>query len=209
MRYNLINYRSLKEAAMRRYSQLAIVFSHTSPDEIEIGTTVKIKNGASSIEVKDFDSALALMPPESEVFVKAEGTVDDKTVHRISNSIKMSSVFVALDLSAVTECSRVTNNPFEKNKNILSMVFPKNLLSINPRAFAECTRLSSVVIPITTQKIGRGAFLGCDNLTHLEFLQNDGWNAGGSATVDLSSPTENPALFTRPNSLYSKCELSR
>jgi hypothetical protein len=190
---------------MRKYSKLAIVFSHTSPDEVESGTTIQLTNGTDTIEVSDFATALKLLPPGSEVMVIARGTVGNNTVHNISRIINESSLFVFLDLSEVTECSHVENSPFEGNTHLSSISFPNNLISINPRAFAGCTALESVYIPSKCIKIGEQAFAGCKKLKHLEFSDCTGWHLNGVPVDDLGAPSKNPEKFTIPKgSYYSK-----
>lgn len=187
---------------MRKYSKLAIVFSHTSPDEVETGTTVQLTNGTDTIEVADFGSALNLLPSGSEVLVIAKGIVGNRTVHNISRIIGESNVFVALDLTDVTECSRVNASPFRGNERILSISFPSNLVSINPCAFSGCTALESVFIPVACRKIGEQAFAGCKNLNRIEFKDSSGWSSRGVPIDDLKNPRENPKKFVTPRSIY-------
>ena len=194
---------------MRTYSRLAIVFSHDSPDEVETGTTVQLTNGASTVEVSDFQTALSLLPPGSEVLVVAKGTVGDKTVHRISRVIAESAVLVALDLTDVTECSRVYNSPFKGNLHLSSISFPSNLVSINPRAFAGCTALHSVRIPETCVTVGAEAFADCQSLQHLEFKDASGWMCGQESAGDLTHPEENPMKFISAHSPFRATVLTK
>ncbi len=190
---------------MRKYSRLAIVFSHTSPDEVEAGTTIQLTNGSETIEVSDFETSLKLLPPGSEVQVIARGTVGDNTVHNISRIIGESALFVFLDLSEVTECSRVLNSPFEGNKQLASINFPGNLVAINSRAFADCTALESVCIPKTCRQIGEQAFAGCKKLKQIEFKDSTGWRVGENPIDDLADAARNPEKFTvSKGSYYSK-----
>lgn len=186
---------------MRKYSKLAIVFSHTSPDETEAGTIVQLTNGTDTVELPDFEAALRLLPKGSEVVVLARGTVGNKTVHYISRIISENNVFVSLDLSEVTECTRVHDSPFEGNKQLVALRFPSNLATINPRAFAGCAALESLSIPETCRKIGEQAFAGCKRLRRIEFKSSAGWMANG-APADLTNPFENPRLFVHPRSAY-------
>lgn len=191
---------------MRRYSRLAIVLSHVSSEDAlsSENDVVQLTNGNTTVEVSDFENALRMLPPGSEVAVVAQGTVGNKTVHNISRIIRESNVFVTLDLSAVTEFSRVVKSPFQNNGQLLAIHFPNNLLSINPRAFAGCTALSSVIIPSTVTCIGAQAFAGCLQLHHLEFKNPSGWKCEGKAVEDLTSPFENPSKFIfEESSFYS------
>ena len=194
---------------MRRYSRLAIVFSHDSPDDVESGTTVQLTNGANVMEVSDFRVALGLLPPGSEVVVVAEGTVGGKTVHRISDAVRESRVFVSLDLSAVTECSRVSGSPFAGNRQLVSIRFPGNLAVISRGAFAGCTALASVSIPVACCEIGAEAFSGCAALRQLAFEEPDGWRCGGVSVSDLARPAENPPKFVRAGGAYHSVVLTK
>lgn len=194
---------------MRRYSRLAIVFSHDSPDDVESGTTVQLTNGANVMEVSDFRVALGLLPPGSEVVVVAEGTVGGKTVHRISDAVRESRVFVSLDLSAVTECSRVSGSPFAGNRQLVSIRFPGNLAVISRGAFAGCTALASVSIPVACCEIGAEAFSGCAALRQLAFEEPDGWRCGGVSVTDLARAAENPPKFVRAGGAYHSVVLTK
>lgn len=194
---------------MRRYSRLAIVFSHDSPDDVESGTTVQLTNGANVVEVSDFRIALGMLPPGSEVAVVAEGTVGDRTVHRISDAVRESRVLVSLDLSAVTECARVSGSPFAGNRQLAAIRFPGNLAAISGRAFAGCTALASVHVPAACREIGAEAFSGCAALRHLAFEEPDGWLCGGVPVTDLARPAENPAKFVRASGVYHAVVLTK
>ncbi|MBQ7159171.1 MAG: leucine-rich repeat protein [Treponema sp.] len=196
---------------MRRYSRLAIMVSHVSSDETMTteNDVVHLTNGNTSVEVSDFESALHMLPPGSEVAVVAQGTVGNTTVHNLSRIIRESNVLVTLDLSSVTELSRVFDSPFQGNKQLLAMHFPCNLLSINTRAFAGCTSLASVIIPATVIKIGVQAFAGCTQLHHLEFKRPSGWKCGGSPVEAFESPFENPSRFVFDDSSYFDMELNK
>lgn len=194
---------------MRKYSRLVIEFSHDSPDDVESGTTVQLTNGANVIDVSDFRIALGLLPPGSEVVVVADGTVGGKTVHRISDAVRDSRVFVALDLSAVTECSRVSGSPFAGNRQLVSIRFPGNLAAISRGAFAGCTALASVSIPAACREIGAEAFSGCAALQHLGFDDPDGWRCGGVPVTDLARGAENPPKFVRAGGAYHSAVLTK
>lgn len=194
---------------MRKYSRLVIEFSHDSPDDVESGTTVQLTNGANVVDVSDFRIALGLLPPGSEVVVVANGTVGGKTVHRISDAVRDSRVFVALDLSAVTECSRVSGSPFAGNRQLVSIRFPGNLAVISRGAFAGCTALASVSIPASCREIGAEAFSGCTVLQHLGFDDPDGWQCGGVPVTDLARPAENPPKFVRAGGAYHSAMLTK
>ena len=200
---------------MRKFSQLAIVVSHEGNDESAFSApVVEMTNGSASVQVSDFESALNMLLPGSEVIVIARGTVGNKTVHNLARIIREGCVLVSLDLSEVTELSRVFDSPFRGNPNLVSMIFPKNLASINPQAFADCKNLESVSIPATVQKIGAQAFSGCEKLSKMEFADTGGWLAvhdesKSEAVSNLKNPDDNPYRFTLPSSPYRNCVLQK
>lgn len=171
-------------------------------------------SGNNSVPVSDFESALGMLPPGSQVSVVAKGTVGNKSVHTLSRIIRENCVFVALDLSNVTEFSRVFDSPFKANPNLIGMIFPGNLVAINPKAFADCENLESVVIPETVKKIGTQAFSGCTKLTSLEFTDPNGWystsESGERQEINnLSKSDDNPFRFTLPSSPYRNLEIQK
>ena len=197
---------------MRNYSRLMIVVSHECLDEQGEDNNVEMTNGHTSITLPTFESALGMLPPGSRVHVVARGSVGDKTVHRLSRIIRESCVYVSLDLSEATEFSRVTNSPFEGNKNLLVIRFPGNLSAINARAFADCTALELVSIPATCRQIGEEAFLGCCRLNSLIFVNPEGWLCDSASDKkliipSLEDPGSNPENFVLEDGAYAHCRL--
>lgn len=196
---------------MRKFAKVSIIVSHEDNDEFS-APVVEMMSGVNSVQLSNFESALGMLPPGSEVSVVAKGTVANKSVHNISRIIRNSCVMVALDLSAVHEFSRVFDSPFCGNPNLSAIIFPSNLVAINPRAFADCVNLESVVIPATVKKIGIQAFSGCEKLTNMEFGDTKGWfatseNGSKEAVQNLQKSDDNPFRFTLPSSPYRNCEL--
>lgn len=204
-----------KEDVMRNFSKLAILVSHEeSDDALYSGPSVKMSNGTNSVQCSDFKSALNMLPPGSAVTVIANGTVGNKAVHYLSRIIREGSVFVSLDLSDVTEFSRVLESPFAGNKNLLEIRFPKNLVAISSRGFADCENLSYVNIPASCKKIGVQAFAGCEKLEELVFSDFDGWQAVteervASPVCDLENAAQNPSKFALRNGDYYGCMLQK
>ncbi|MBR1403413.1 MAG: leucine-rich repeat domain-containing protein [Treponema sp.] len=200
---------------MRNFSKLAIVVSHEGNDDSDFyELLVKMSNGSNSVQCSDFESALGMLPPGSEVSVIANGTVGNKTVHRFARVIKESCVFVALDLSQVTELAKIYDSPFQGNENLREIHFPKNLKSINENAFSRCSNLVTVSIPATCEQIGVHAFAGCEQLRTINFADYDGWAAVNaekqSLSIDnLSVPDENPSKFVFRTGAYYDCQLMK
>lgn len=203
------------EQLMRKFSRLVIMLSHEGNENSGFSApVVEMTNGDNSVQVSDFERALHMLPPGSEVSVVANGTVGNITVHNIARVIRESGIFVSLDLSSVQELSRVFDSPFKDNPNLISMNFPNNLLSINPQAFAGCKNLEHVSIPATVQKIGTQAFAGCEKLAVLEFSDPSGWHIEKEGGVleeisNLTNAEDNPYRFTLPSSPYRNCVLCK
>lgn len=200
---------------MRNFSKLSIVVSHEGDENsVFSAPVVELTSGNTTVQVSDFESALEMLPPGSQVSVVAKGTVGNKSVHNIARIIREGCVLVALDLSAVSEFSRVFDSPFRANPNLIGIIFPNNLASINEQAFAECKNLESVVIPATVKKIGKQAFSGCEKLSNMEFSDPEGWFAekeGGEneSIANLSKSDDNPYRFTLPSSPYRNCTVQK
>ena len=200
---------------MRKFSRLAIVISQEgNEDSVFSAPIVEMTNGSNSVQVSDFESALNMLPPGSEVYVIANGTVGNKIVHRLARAIREACVFVSLDLSSVKELSHVSNSPFKGNLNLVSISFPNNLDSISAQGFADCKNLESVTLPATVQKIGVQAFSGCEKLNSMEFEDTDGWvavreNGNEEIISGLEKTEDNPYRFTLQSSPFRNCMLRK
>ncbi len=196
---------------MRQFHKLEIEVSAQALDGSE-QDSILVKNGRSTIKMGSLDIVLGLLPSNSEVQVIAFGTVNNETVHKLSNTIRNSHVFVTIDLSHATELSRVSNTPFAKNQRLRAIIFPCNLVYINPGALEDCTALEEVNIPQTVLKIGINAFAGCTNLKSIYFEDVQNWLSVDNLKQeneiqDLSNPIKNPSKFTSTNSEYYGCLL--
>ena len=191
---------------MRSFSKVSIELSHKC-DGFDYNYPVEITIGNRAIKALNLPAALHMLPSESEIHIIARGSVGEATVHAIARNISEYPLFVFLDLSEVVEFERVRNSPFEGNKRLRSIKFPKNLLSINPRAFADCTNLFFVSIPETVVQIGEKAFLGCENLTELEFKNPNEWfclrkGKDAESVLNLDNSKTTPQFFTKKTGKY-------
>ncbi|MBQ4378467.1 MAG: leucine-rich repeat protein [Treponema sp.] len=200
---------------MRKFHKVSISVSHEGDENSEFSVLkVEVSSGKNSVEISDFETALSMLPPGSEVSVTARGTVGNKTVHKLSEIIRESPVRVHLDLSEVQELSRVYDTPFKGNHNLIGIVFPGNLISINEQAFAECKNLEKVSIPATVQKIGKQAFSGCEKMNFLEFKNTEDWflikdDNDSVRIANLEKAEDNPYRFTLPSSPYRNFEIRK
>jgi hypothetical protein len=58
-----------------------------------------------------------------------------------------------------------------------SVTISNSVTTIEEGAFADCTGLTSIVIPENVEFIGRYAFYGSSNLSSIEFSNTVGWSA--------------------------------
>ena len=201
---------SFEENTMRKFSKLSIVVSHEGDENsVFSAPVVELTSGNTSVQMSDFESTLAMLPPGSEVSVVAKGTVGNNSVHNLARIIREGCVFVALDLSSVQEFSRVIDSPFRANPNLVGIIFPNNLLSINEQAFADCKNLEFVEVPASVKKIGKEAFFGCEKLSKMEFKEPEGWfvekDGENQPIENLHKSEDNPYRFTLPSSPYRSC----
>jgi uncharacterized repeat protein (TIGR02543 family) len=69
---------------------------------------------------------------------------------------------------------------FKGNKEIVSVIFPSNILEIGANAFDSCINIKSIQLSESLQIIGAGAFLGCTKLAQIT-LPRSLQAIGGSA----------------------------
>lgn len=199
---------------MRNFSRIKIFVSQDDGNSKISVPLVEINNGVSSIQAGDLESAFGMLPKGSHVCVIANGTVGNISIHGFAHVIREGGMFVSLDLSAAEEISRVSDSPFRENLGLVSMLFPRNLLSISQEAFAGCANLERVIIPSSVQKIGERAFSGCERLSSLKFDEPNGWFAeiAGKEPLEilnLEDEADNPCRFTLKSSPYRDCLLKK
>ena len=65
--------------------------------------------------------------------------------------------------------SNIGAEAFCAQKNLVSVVFPESLLSIENGAFKECSSLKEIIIPVSVRSIGESAFESCTKLSTIDF----------------------------------------
>ena len=200
---------------MRNFSKLSIVLTHEEKENSAFSAPlVEVRSGNNVIQVSNFETALKMVPQGSTVYVFVSGSLSNATMHNLSRVIRESGALVSLDLSSVTDLSRVFDSPFKENHNLLSISFPCNMLSLNPQALAGCKNLESVTIPATVQKIGEQAFAGCEKLSYLRFDSPENWFITPEQDKKLEvrgldKSDDNPFRFSLPSSPLRNCTLNK
>ena len=102
---------------------------------------------------------------------------------------------VDVDLSGITNTTGVN---FYNKSNLLKILLPENLTSIENSAFKLCSSLTSISIPNSVTSIGSSAFSYCKSLTSIT-IPNSVTSIGNSTFYYCSSLTS----ITIPNSVTS------
>lgn len=61
--------------------------------------------------------------------------------------------------------TKICDEVFKANKDIMSVVFPKTLKSIGEQAFGECQNLTSISLPEGVERLEKACFYGCKKLS--------------------------------------------
>jgi hypothetical protein len=101
---------------------------------------------------------------------------------------------VDVDLSGITNTSGVD---FNNKENLVRVILPINLTSIEDFAFAYCSSLTSITIPNRVTSIGERAFAGCTSL--ISIVVNN-----GNTTYDCRENC-NAIIETSTNTLIAGC----
>lgn len=81
----------------------------------------------------------------------------------------------------------------------------ESVTSIGERAFAGCTKLTSITIPDSVTFIGDYAFYNCKKLTSVIFENTTGWTTSGNSisSSDLADPATAATYLTSTYYRYS------
>lgn len=116
------------------------------------------------------------------------------------------------DLISVIIPSSVTtieNSAFDSCDSLISVAIPNSVTTIGDFAFGTCVALSSVMIPNSVTMIGRGAFYWCDALTSMT-IPSSVTEIGDYAfsecdnLKDITVDNANPNYASVEGVLYSK-----
>ena len=102
---------------------------------------------------------------------------------------------VDVDLSGITNTSGVN---FDGKENLVRIILPTNLTSIEWCAFENCSSLTSIIIPNSVTSIGGDAFYRCSSLISVN-IPNSVTSIGYEAFYDCTSLSS----VTIPNSVTS------
>ena len=99
---------------------------------------------------------------------------------------------------------------FAENYNLVSIIIPEGVNSINDNAFYECTGLTSVTIPNSVTSIGKWAFFSCSGLTSVT-IPNSVTSIGTEAFEDctgLTSVTIPSSVTNIGDNVFGNCILT-
>ncbi len=112
---------------------------------------------------------------EGNTVVLREGCLKEYGVEHVEIPPYVTYNSVTYKVTAIEEAA------FRWKSKLKSIVLPNTLERIEYQAFFECTALTSIDIPASVKKIGIEAFMGCTGLTSLTLPNNDGINIYNSA----------------------------
>ena len=103
---------------------------------------------------------------DKQILIKAPSDIKEYQVPETISTIKESAFQDCMSLQSINlgTIYHIEANAFGGCKNLKSVVFPKFMGSIGPRAFMHCESLSSVTIPEGVTTIGNSAFEHCSSL---------------------------------------------
>jgi len=96
---------------------------------------------------------------------------------------------------------------FQFNRNITKVIIPDSVISIEDRAFDNCTSLTGITIPNSVTSIGVRTFGNCINLTSVNIpnsIKNIGIHAFNGC-ISLSSVTIGNNVTSIGNNAFSGC----
>lgn len=103
--------------------------------------------------------------PKDVNFLTVKGKMDEADFTLIRDYMPN---LVSIDLSQ-SDATAIPDYTFTQKKYLLNVRLPHGLKSIGQRAFSGCGRLcGTLVLPPTVTAIEYGAFIGCDNLRHVQ-----------------------------------------
>lgn len=109
------------------------------------------------------------LQPKDINFLTIEGKLDNADFKLIRDYMPN---LVAVDISK-TNATAIPDFTFSQKKYLLRIQLPHNLKSLGQRVFSNCGRLCGTVeLPASVTAIEFGAFMGCDNLRHVQATGN-------------------------------------
>lgn len=109
------------------------------------------------------------LQPKDINFLSVEGKLDEADFKLIRDYMPN---LVSVDLSHCN-ATAIPEYTFTQKKYLLNIKLPHALKSIGQRAFSGCGRLcGTLILPASLTAIEYGAFIGCDNLRHVQLTGN-------------------------------------
>lgn len=83
----------------------------------------------------------------------------------------------------------IDDNAFANCTKLTSIVVPDEVRYIGDKAFLNCVGITSIKIPVSVTYIGSSSFKGCTNLRTLDYFCRKGWSSGaGGETAVWENP---------------------
>ena len=104
--------------------------------------------------------------------LKISGEITSTTITTIATAMNSNTeAKINLDLSDTDGLTEIPENAFHidntHNDNLISIIIPNSVESIDYQAFSDCSSLTSVTIPNNVTSIGGYAFFNCSSLTNI------------------------------------------
>ena len=129
------------------------------------------------------------------------GTLNDDDFTYMRNTM---TLLVDINLSGITNTTGVK---FNVKTNLIKIILPENLTTIENDAFSDCLSLTSITIPNSVTSIGERAFHYCSSLTSI-IIGNSVTSIGNEAFYMcsyLSSITIPNSVTSIGSSVFSDC----
>lgn len=153
-------------------------------------------------------SSLSSASGDIDLIITDESITADQLTE-LASSISSSSASVSLDLSNVT-MTEMNAETFNANEQLVSIILPAGLLSIQSSTFRCCTNLTSVTIPSTVTDIANNAFyrspasISFEGNTYLVVENNAIYNSNKTLLIKYCKGSDSSVTsFTVPASVTS------
>lgn len=125
-----------------------------------LSKTVTADNVAKTI------AAIKFGTKEEPASIKVTEDITGDTISAIKTALgNNSSVYFAIDLSAATGLTSISDSAFDRAGNLVSIVLPDTITAIGKNAFSNCSALKSIDLPANVTSIAERTFYSCTALS--------------------------------------------